>query len=164
MSTTPPDLDARAILALLTAKGVDFVVIGGIAAVLHGSATHTYDLDICFATEATNLEALGTALIEMGASLRGAPDDVPFVPDADTLRRVEVLTLSTHYGNFDVLARPAGAPRYESLRRTADRYDVGGFVVSVASVPDLIAMKSAAGRRKDLVAVEELEAIERLRR
>jgi predicted nucleotidyltransferase len=164
VSTTPPDLDARAILALLTTKGVDFVVIGGIAAVLHGSATHTYDLDICFATDAANLAALGSALLEMGATLRGVADDVPFRPDADTLRRIEVLTLSTPYGNFDVLARPTGAPRYETLRRNADRYDVGGFVVSVASLPDLIAMKSAAGRLKDLVAVEELEAIERLRR
>jgi hypothetical protein len=164
VSTTPPDLDARAILALLTARGVDFVVIGGIAAALHGSAAHTYDLDICFATDATNLDALGAALVEMGARLRGVPDDVPFVPDAATLRRVEVLTLSTPYGNFDVLARPAGAPRYDSLRRNADRYDVGGFAVSVASLADLIAMKTAAGRDKDLIAVAELEAIERLRR
>jgi hypothetical protein len=164
VSTTPPDLDAREILSLLTRKGVDFVVIGGIAAVLHGSPVNTYDLDVCFATDRANLRALGEALIDMHARLRGVPDDVPFVPDAETLRSVEVLTLSTPYGDFDVLARPAGAPRYESLRRNADRYDVGGFVVSVASVADLIAMKTAAGRNKDLAAVDELEAIQRLRR
>jgi predicted nucleotidyltransferase len=68
----------------------------------------------------------------------------------------------TDEGELDVLARPAGSPGYEALRRNADRYDVDGFSVLVASIDDLIAMKQAAGRTKDLAAVEELEAIKRL--
>jgi len=159
-----PELRADELLRRLTARGVDFVVIGGIAAVLHGSARTTFDLDVCFATEDANLHALGEVLVELGARLRGAPDDVPFVPDAATLRRVEVLTLETQAGDLDVLARPAGAPRYETLRKNADRFDVGGFVVRVASLPDLIAMKRVAGRARDIADVEELETIRRLRR
>jgi predicted nucleotidyltransferase len=156
------ELDAARIMRALTERGVDFVVIGGIAAVLHGSARNTFDLDICFATDAANLEALGDVLISLAARLRGV-DDGPFVPNAAALRRVEVLTLSTEAGDLDVLARPAGAPRFETLRRRADRLDLGGFRVLVASVEDLIAMKSAAGRPKDRATVAELEAIRRLR-
>jgi hypothetical protein len=142
---------------------VDFVVIGGVAAVLHGSARATFDLDVCFASNAENLEALGSTLVGLGAQLRGVSEAVPFVPDAAALRRVEVLTLTTTAGDLDVLRAPSGAPRYDVLRGHADRYDVGGFEVRVASVEDLIAMKTAAGRPKDLGDIEELEAILRLR-
>jgi hypothetical protein len=142
---------------------VDFVVIGGVAAVLHGSARATFDLDVCFASNAENLEALGSTLVGLRAQLRGVSEAVPFVPDAAALRRVEVLTLTTTAGDLDVLRAPSGAPRYDVLRGHADRFDVGGFEVRVASVEDLIAMKTAAGRPKDLGDVEELEAILRLR-
>jgi hypothetical protein len=158
-----PEFDPQRILGLLTARGVDFVVIGGIAAMLHGSARVTQHLDVCFATDDANLDALGKALVELEARLRGVSDDVPFVPDRGTLRRVEVLTLETAAGDFDVLARPDGVPSYRRLRENADRYDLGAFAVLVASVDDLIVMKRAAGRAKDLADVEELSAIARLR-
>ncbi len=145
-------------------RGVDFVVIGGIASVLHGSARNTFDLDICVAVEAANLKALAAVLGELQARLRGVDDDVPFVADERTLRQVEVLTLVTTLGELDVLARPAGAPNYAQLRRRAERFDIGGVVVSVAGIDDLIAMKRAAGRAKDVADVEELETIKRLRR
>jgi hypothetical protein len=163
MPADPPPLRADEILQRLTARGVDFVVIGGIAAVLHGSAQATFDLDICFATDEGNLEALGEVLGGLGARLKGVGDEVAFVPDGRTLRGVDVLTMVTDAGELDVLARPAGGPGYEALRRNADRFDLGGFSVLVASIDDLVAMKLAAGRSKDLAAVEELEAIKRLR-
>ena len=162
MSDRPP-LRADEILRRLVERGVDFVVIGGIAAVIQGSARNTFDLDICLATEDANLAALGDVLTALGARLKGVDEDVPFVPDARTLRQVELLTLVTSLGELDVLGRPPGAPPYRDLRRHADRYDLGGFNVSVASVDDLIAMKQAAGRAKDLLDIEELEAIKRLR-
>jgi len=158
------ELDAREILARLTRRGVDFVVIGGIAAVLHGSARMTFDLDVCFATDPGNLQALGDTLVELDARLKGIRDDVPFVPDPATLRRVEALTLSTAAGELDVLTRPAGAPRYSTLRARADRYDLDGFSVLVASIDHLLAMKRAAVRAKDRADAEELEEIRRLRR
>lgn len=157
------DFDPRHILGLLTAHGVDFVVIGGIAAVLHGSARVTQDLDVCFATDDANLDVLGKVLLELDARLRGSTDDIRFTPDRATLRRVEVLTLETNAGDFDVLARPDGMASYRRLRANADRYDVGAFAVLVVSVDDLIAMKQAAGRTKDLADVDELRAIARLR-
>jgi hypothetical protein len=163
--SAPPraDFDPTRLLRALVDRRVNFVVIGGVAAVLHGSARNTFDLDICFASDPDNLEALGSTLIELRARLRGVPDAVPFVPDAAALKRVDVLTLVTTAGDLDVLRAPSGAPRYDVMRGHADRYDVGGFEVRVASVEDLIAMKTAAGRPKDLGDVEELEAILRLR-
>jgi predicted nucleotidyltransferase len=158
-----PDLNATGLLGLLTARGVDFVVIGGVAAILHGGALYTQDLDICHAIDPVNLRALAKALIESEATLRGAPDGFPFTPDEHTLRRVEVLTLDTSAGKLDLLAKPDGAPPYRTLRERAERMDVGAFAVLVAGIPDLIAMKRAAGRPKDEIAAEELEVIRRLR-
>ena len=158
------DFNPRRILQLLTGRGIDFVVVGGYAAVVHGSARITQDLDVCYATDAANLEALGRALLDMRARLFGVDEDVPFTPDSATLRRVELLTLETDLGKLDLMTHPSGAPPYASMREGADSYDLGGFVVRVASIPDLIAMKRWAGRPKDVADVEELEAIRRIRR
>ncbi len=140
------------------------MLIGGLAAVLHGSATLTQDVDICFARDEGNLQALAKALGELGAKLRGVGEPVPFVPDERTLGQSELLTLDTSAGPLDLVALPPGAPAYEVLRRRAERLDLGAFSVAVASVEDLIAMKRAAGRPKDLLAIEELEAIQRVGR
>jgi hypothetical protein len=157
------ELDVERLLRALVDGEVDFVVIGGVAAVLHGSARATFDLDICFANAGANLDALGAVLLTLDAKVRGVPDDVPFIADGATLKRVDVLTLTTGAGDLDVLRVPSGAPRYDVLRAHADRFDVGGFEVRVASIEDLIAMKTAAGRDKDRADVTELEAILRLR-
>jgi predicted nucleotidyltransferase len=159
-----PDFSPRALLRRLVDGGVDFVVVGGVAAVARGSAAFTQDLDISYAPDQENLDRLGRVLVELGARLRGVTDDVPFVPDGQTLRRTRVLTLYTPIGSIDLLAQPDGAPVYDRLRERATREVIAGVEVRVASLEDLIAMKKAAGRPKDLVAVEELEAIQRLLR
>ena len=159
-----PEFDPRKILRLLTERGVDFVVIGGYAAVLHGSPRVTQDLDIAFGRDLANLEALARVLTDLHARLYGVAEDVPFVADEQTLARVELLTLETDLGKLDLLAVPAGAPPYADLREHAASFDVGGFVVRVADIPQLIAMKELAGRPKDLADIAELEAIARLRR
>ena len=159
----PAELDPGRLLGLLTARGVDYVLIGGLAAVLHGAATLTQDVDICFARDEGNLDALAKALGELGARLRGVGEPVPFVPDRRTLEQSELLTLDTSAGPLDLVALPVGAPPYDVLRRRAQRLDLGAFAVCVASVEDLIAMKRMAGRPKDFVAVEELQTILRLR-
>jgi predicted nucleotidyltransferase len=159
-----PDLDAREILRRLTTAGVDFVVIGGIAVILHGYPRITRDLDVAFAPDAVNLDALGQVLVGLDARLRGVEEDVPFVPDAQTLQGMELLTLETSAGWFDVHRSVEGARDYEQLRRRAERVSLGDFSVLLASVDDLLAMKRAAGRPQDLTDIEALEAIKRLRR
>ena len=124
-----PEFRPRSLLERLVAGSVDFVVIGGIAAVVHGSATITRDLDIVYAPDHDNLERLGDALVALGARLRGVTDDVPFVPDGRTLRRTRVLTLDTPEGRLDVLAQPQGSPAYERLRERA--YDPSFGAVAI---------------------------------
>jgi predicted nucleotidyltransferase len=156
------DFTPTALLRRLVARGVDFVVVGGVALIAHGSARYTDDLDICYSTDAANLDLLGTALIELGAKLRGVEEDAPFVPDGRTLRRTAILALDSSDGPIDLLFQPAGAPSYDELRRNAVRIDLGGFGVLVASLDDLAAMKRAAGRPRDLLDLEEIEVIRRL--
>lgn len=159
-----PEFRPTRLLRRLVDAGIDFVVIGGFAAIAHGSVQVTRDLDICYSTEASNLESLGHGLVELDARLRGVAEEVPFVPDGATLQRTQVLTLETADGPLDILADPAGGPGYEALRRRALEVPIAGVVVRVASLEDLLAMKRASGRPKDLLAIEELEAIARLRR
>lgn len=152
------------LLGTLTAHGVDFVVIGGIAATLLGSAADTYDLDICPAPDQGNMDALGAALQDLNARLREVKESVPFVPDGRALSQLQMLTLETDSGPLDILMRPDGSPPYDRLRKHAERKRLGSFSALVAHIDDLIAMKEASGRPKDLITVEELEAIRRLRR
>ncbi len=159
-----PELRLRELLERLTKGGVDFVVIGGVAVIMQASPRFTKDLDICFSPERENLERLAAVLTEVGAKLRGVDEDLPFVPDARTLRQTQILTLTTADGGLDLLVEPDGAPSYPALRRRADEIDLEGIVVRVASIDDLIAMKRAAGRPQDLVDLESLEITRRRRR
>jgi hypothetical protein len=158
-----PVFELRGLLSRLTEAGVDFVIVGGVAVVLQASPRFTRDLDICYATARENLERLGGVLVELGAMLRGVEEDLPFTPDARTLRRTQILTLTTRKGDLDLLVDPDGSPGYAALRRRADRVDLDGLMVAVASVEDLIAMKRAAGRPQDLVDLESLEVARRRR-
>jgi hypothetical protein len=153
-----PEFHLVALLKALTEGGVDFVVVGGIAAVAHGSPQVTQDLDIAYAEDEANLERLGVVLVGLGATLRGVAEGVPFVPDGRTLRHTRVLTLATREGPLDILT----VGRYERLRANAITASVAGLDVRIAGFDDLIAMKKAAGRPKDRIYVEELEAIRRL--
>lgn len=157
-----PEFSATELLRHLVRRGVDFVVVGGIAMVIHGSARLTQDLDICFATDDANLSVLGAALSEVGAKLRGIAEEVPFVPDSRALRQLSIVTLETRHGPLDLLREPSGAPPYEELRRRATRIEIDGMAVLVASLDDLASMKRVAGRPKDRLDLEEIEVIKRL--
>ena len=139
------------------------MVIGGIAATFQGSTTITRDFDVCYSRERGNLGRLAEALQELGAGLRGVDVDVPSRLDAASLRNGLNFTFKTKHGDFDCLGDPGGGFDYELLKRNADQMDVGGFAVSVASLDDLIAMKRAAGRNKDLIEVENLSALREVR-
>jgi hypothetical protein len=151
--------DPLRLLRTLDRHGVRFVVIDGIAGRLWGSPTVTNDLDICYARDGANLEALAAALRALKVKLRGADRDLPFDTSARMLELGDHFTFITPYGNLDILGTPKGTTGYDSLARTAAQLDVGGVNVLVAAIEELILMKRAAGRPKDLVEVEILTAV-----
>ncbi len=160
-----PDLDPRPILETLVRHGVDFVLIGGLAGVALGSALQTFDVDIAYGRTRENLERIAEALIELGATPRGAPRDVSFQLDAKTLLAGANFTFDTRYGSLDILGDPAGSPPYEKLREAGERLEVAGFQITVSSIDHLIAMKEATGRTKDkLMATEYRVLADEIRR
>jgi Nucleotidyl transferase AbiEii toxin, Type IV TA system len=152
-----PEFRPTVLLGLLAHAEVDFVVVGGVAIVVQASPRFTRDLDICYATDKANLARLGSLLVSLVARLRGLDEDVAFVPDSRTLRRTQMLTLTTREGDLDLLVDPPGSPGYAALRRRADVIELAGASVRIASVEDLIGMKRAAGRPQDQIDVESLE-------
>lgn len=159
--TTWADFRPTTLLGRLVEAGVDFVIVGGIAVVLQALPRFTKDLDLCYATDGDNLDRLGAVLGAVHARLRGPDEDPPFVADAGTLRQTQILTLITDDGDVDLLVDPPGAPPYPRLRAGADRMEVAGVEVLVASIADLVAMKRAAAGPQDLIDVEALEIARR---
>ena len=153
------EFQPETVIELFGRHKVEYVLIGGLAAITHGAPLVTQDIDVCYDRGADNLQRLADALREVHAELRGAEPGLPFRLDALTLAKGDAFTFTTDAGWLDIMATPAGVAGYEELARTADVYELFGHRVLVASLDDLIAMKRAAGRPKDLLAVEELAAL-----
>jgi hypothetical protein len=151
----PKAPEFRELLGPLIAHGVDFVLIGGLAGISHGSAYPSYDLDVVYARDRDNIGRLAAALQEIGVRLRGAPADLPFLLDAETIEKGANFTFETPYGDLDILAAAAGMPSYRELKDEGVDREVFGHLVRVASIDHLIAMKRAANRTKDKLMVEE---------
>jgi hypothetical protein len=150
-------------LRTLAAHHVRFVVIGGFAAVLHGSPLLTADADITPDPEPENLRRLCAALIEMEAKIRTVsdPEGLPFKCDETFLLQMATVNLRTLHGDFDLSFRPAAFEGgYEALAANAVRFDVGGFVVEVAALSDIIRSKETADRDKDRAALPTLRALQ----
>lgn len=156
---TLPAFDPLRALRVLIDQGVEFVVIGGIAGRLMGSPTVTNDLDICYDRSPENLERLSRALNSIHARLRGVDEDVPFRVDAAALDAGDSFTFVTDAGNLDVLRSPGGTAGYPDLIATANNVDLEDLTIKVCNIEDLIRMKRAAARPKDLIELEILNAV-----
>jgi predicted nucleotidyltransferase len=154
-----PSLKLRALVETLDRHAVDFIVIGGVAGIIHGSSYTTYDFDVLYARDDKNLERTAAALEELGVTLRGAPPDLPFQLDARTLAAGSNFTFDSKYGSFDILGHADGMRDYEAMRADATREELWGVWIRAASIDDLIRMKRAAGRPKDKAMAEELIAL-----
>jgi predicted nucleotidyltransferase len=137
-------------LQTLDRHQVDFVLIGSIAGLVHGSAYPTYDLDLAYADDPGNLNALAAALTEIGLHI-----------PVEALIGRPVLSLDSEFGSLDLVAEVRGIRSYEELQRDADWALIADVSVKVASLDHLIAMKRAAGRRKDQLMVMEYVELRR---
>jgi hypothetical protein len=147
-------------LRLLGEYKVDCVIVGGVAAAIHGSSLLTSDLDVCYARDASNLLRLAEALQSVHAQLRNAPEGLPFILDAGTLRRGLNFTFTTDIGDLDLLGEVRGIGHYEAVVTDSVTIELFGYRFAVMDIGKLIIAKRAAGRPKDLVALPELEAIQ----
>jgi hypothetical protein len=153
-------VDLAQIIPPLVRAKVDFILIGGMAAILHGSARVTFDVDLVYSRTHENIERLAAALAPHGPYLRDAPRGLPFAWDAKTIRSGLNFTLTTSLGDVDLFGEVAGGRTYEDL--LPDSFDVEAFGVQFKCVnlPTLIRIKESAGRAKDREAIAELRVLQ----
>ena len=163
------EFDPDRILMALDRHGVEYVLVGGVAARVHGAQRATADIDCVPATGEENLGRLAAALDELGARLRvaGMTDDearqLPLHLDATTLAAFGSSTWMTDAGPLDLLVElrdpEGGRHPYGDLATRATTVLVGNLTIRVASLEDIIASKEHAARPKDLEALPELRAL-----
>ena len=151
--------DYARLLRVLVESGTEFVLIGGIAASVHGSARATYDVDIVYSRAPENIARLVAALAPLDPYLRGAPPGLPFTWDAATVSRGLNFTLTTTAGDLDVLGEITLGGTYETLLPHTEIVQVFGIECRCLSLERLIAVKRATGRPKDRESLAELEAL-----
>ncbi|MGH7664247.1 MAG: hypothetical protein ACRENI_08140 [Gemmatimonadaceae bacterium] len=146
-------------ISALVAAGVRFVVIGGVAATIHGSARLTNDLDICYDTAPDSVDGLVALLRSWHAYLRGVERGLPFILDVQALRTTPVMTLTTDVGDIDIMDLVAGVGNHARARASSEAATIGTTEFRVLTLPALIAAKRAAGRPRDLEHLIELRAL-----
>ncbi len=162
----PSRLDPQHLLGTLIRNEVRFIVIGAIAAIAQGYPLNTQDLDVTPERDTDNLERLAAALRELDARLRipNDPSGVEFPIEPSFLGSVDSWTLKTPAGDVDLLFVPSGTEGYDDLKRAAIPTALWGHEVLVASLADIIRMKEAAGRPKDLAQLPALRQTVEIRR
>lgn len=163
-SDLPERFEPLEILAALERHRVRYVLVGGLAAALHGAPMLTTDVDIAPENGRENLRRLALALAELAAAARGPHDPRAWSPDLSEsgLARAAVHRLETRHGGLDLFFQPAGTSGYDDLRQKAESIALGGVTATVASLSDVIRSKEAAGRSDDRVAVPVLRRLQRL--
>ncbi|MDH3497804.1 MAG: hypothetical protein OER21_13670 [Gemmatimonadota bacterium] len=151
-------------IAALVRGKVRFVVIGGVAAGLHGFGQATFDLDICYDPSPENRARLATVLADWGAYLRGVEPGLPFTMDARQLAIAPVMTLTTKLGDLDVMDCVAGVGEFEAVFAQSVEARIGAVTVRILDLPALVRAKRASARPKDLAQLPELEALLEMRR
>ena len=154
--------DPVEICAILVDEAVDFVVLGGFAAIIHGSPLPTEDIDVIPSREDDNLERLARALKRLGAKIRTGDEAIATNIDAAFIRNMpHMLNLETAFGDMDLVFTPAGTLiGYEGWLERSRRAQLReGLIVAVADLDDIIDSKRAANRLKDQRSLPYLESL-----
>ncbi len=157
-------IDFATLLNTLGDNEVEFIIVGGLAANVHGSARFTDDLDVVYRRTPENIARLVDAMRPLNPYLRGAPLGLPFDWSAATVQAGLNFTLTCSAGAIDFLGEIAGGGSYDTLVAHTSKVPLFGHQPLVLDLPWLIHVKRAAGRRKDLEAIAELEVIQALDR
>ena len=151
--------DFERLLGVLSTSGVDFVIVGGVAATIHGSARLTSDLDVVYSRKRENIARLVTSLRPLDPYLRGAPPGLPFHLDEKTVAAGLNFTLTTEAGALDLLGEMTGVGGFDDLEGHTIDVTLYSMPFRCVDLDTLIRAKRAAGRARDLETVAELEAI-----
>jgi len=149
-----------AILALFSNAGVDCILIGGLAAIAHGTARATYDIDFVYSRSPANIARLAACLSPYQPYLRDIPVGLPFKFDARTIQAGLNFTLTTSLGDVDLLGEVTGGGTFENLLPHSEILKILNVSVRCVTLEKLIDLKRAAGRPKDLEAIAELIALQ----
>jgi hypothetical protein len=147
------------VLRSLSEAGVEFIVVGGIAANAHGSARAAQDIDVVYRRSAENMGRLASVLAPWSPYPRGAPPGLPFRWDEQTIRNGLNFTLTSELGAIVLLGEITGGGGYEQLLDHSVAISIFGSRYPFLDLEKLIEVKRAAGRPKDFEALAELEAI-----
>ena len=147
------------LLQRLVDGGLEFVLVGGFAAVAHGSFHLTRDVDICAVLTPENLVKLRQALADWNPTHRMTPQKLSFLLHPSLGETVNTLYLQTDMGMVDILTSIKGVGDVQRLRANAEELQVDGRCIRVIALEDLITAKEAMGREKDLLTAKELRAI-----
>ena len=155
------DFAPEQILGLLVEHEVAFVLVGGLAAVAHGSPLATWDVDITPEASPANLDRLAAALRALDARVRhpDTPQGVSFPYDATSLAAETSWDLMTPFGDLDIAFTPAASTGYGSLVAGAAVIDFRGIPVQLASLADVVDSKATANRPKDQRALPVLREL-----
>jgi predicted nucleotidyltransferase len=149
----------RELLQVLSTAGVEFIIVGGVAAFAHGVARVTLDLDLVYRRTPANLGRIVDALAPYDPYPRGAPEGLPFHWDARTVQFGINFTLRTRLGFLDLLGEITAGGTYDDLLPRSHVIEVYGMRCRCLELDELIRVKRAVGRPKDFEAVAELEAL-----
>lgn len=149
------------LIPALSAADVEFILVGGLAAIVHSSSRATYDVDVVYRRSPENMERLCRTLAPHSPRLRGAPPGLPFVLDEKTMAFGLNFTLSTDLGDLDLFGEIPGGGNYDELLPGTEEREIFGHACRVVSLDTLLRLKRSTGRAKDLEATAELEEIKR---
>ena len=155
----PTQTDFETALNVLQGGAVEFIVVGGVAAILHGLGYTTYDLDVVYSRDRENIRRLVTSLEPYAPYLRGAPPGLPFKFDEHTVRMGLNFTLVTTFGDLDLLGEVTAIGGYRQLLPLSKEVLAFGVRCRRANLEPLIQMKRAAGRPKDFEVLAQLQAL-----
>jgi hypothetical protein len=147
------------LLPLLSSHDIRFIVVGGGAAIAHGLARLTYDVDVVYDRSIDNIEKLCAAFRDLHPYLRGAPPGLPFIFDTQTIQAGLNFTLTTDIGDIDLLGEVTGGGTYADLLPFSEDLIVFGSKCRFVTLERLIQLKRAAGRPKDLEVLAELQVL-----
>ena len=151
--------DFKTVIRLFSGAGIECVIVGGLAATIHGSARLTQDIDFVYARTPANIDRLVEALRPHAPYPRGAPPGLPFDWSRTTIERGLNFTLTTTIGDIDLLGEITGGGDYAALLLHSTQVEIFGCPCRCLDLPALVQAKRAAGRPKDLDALAELEAL-----